>query len=184
MDGAEAYGRFLAGDDGGLEEVIEIYKDSLINFLTQYVRSYEIAEELTEETFITLYVRRPQFAESAKFRTWLYTIARNKALNYLRSAAFRKSVPIIEAACAASFDCPERRLMKQERYRTLYSAIGKLRKNQREMVYLVYFEEMSVSQAAAVLRKTQRQGIAILYRARQNLRDILEREGFDNENYS
>lgn len=185
MDGgAEAYGRFLAGSDSGLEEVIGIYKDSLINFLIQYVRSYDIAEELTEETFIMLYVRRPKFTENAKFRTWLYTIARNKALNYLRSAAFRKNLPIIDTMCVSAFDCPEQRLMKQERYRTLYAAIGKLQKTQREMVYLVYFEEMSVSQAAAVIHKTQRQGIAILYRARQNLKGILEKEGFDNENYS
>lgn len=182
--GADAYTRFLAGDDSGLEELIGIYKDSLIWFLTQYVVSYDIAEELTEEVFVTLYVKRPKFTENAKFRTWLYTIARNKALNYLRSAAFRRNVPLMEAEFAALSGCPEQKLLEQERYRSLYSAMRKLPRNQREMVYLVYFEEMSVAGAAKVIHKTQRQGIAILYRARQNLKNTLEQEGFEYENYS
>lgn len=180
-NGAEAYRRFLAGDDHGLEQVIGLFKDSLIFFLMQYVRSADIAEELTEETFVTLAVRRPSFSESAKFRTWLFTIARNKALNYLRSAAFRKNVPIDEADEVYLSGSPEQRLLEQERYRSLYGAMRRLPVNQREMVILVYFEEMSVSQAAKVIRRTQRQGNSILFRARQNLKAILEKEGFEYE---
>lgn len=85
--GAEAYRRFLAGEDNALEQVIDLYKDSLIFFLMQYVKGMDIAEELTEDTFVALAVKRPLFRENAKFRTWLFTIARNKALNYLHSAA-------------------------------------------------------------------------------------------------
>ena len=90
--GAEAYRRFLAGEDNALEQVIDLYKDSLIFFLMQYVKGMDIAEELTEDTFVALAVKRPLFRENAKFRTWLFTIARNKALNYLHSAAFRRNV--------------------------------------------------------------------------------------------
>ena len=182
--GAEAYRRFLAGDDNGLEQVIEQHKDSLIFFLMQYVRSADIAEELTEDTFVTLAVKRPSFSEGAKFRTWLFTIARNKALNYLKSAAFRKSVPIDEAEEAYLPGSPEQRLLEQERYRSLYGAMSRLPANQREMISLVYFEEMSVRQAAGVIHKTPRQGNSILFRARQNLKAILEKEGFEYENKS
>lgn len=183
-NGAEAYRRFLTGDDYGLEQVIELYKDSLIFFLMQYTKNADIAEELTEDTFVTLAVKRPSFSENAKFRTWLFTIARNKALNYLKSALFRKSVPIDEAEEVYLPDSPEQRLLEQERYRSLYSAMEKLPPNQREMICLVYFEEMSVSQAASIIHKTQRQGNSILFRARQNLKSILEKEGFEYENQS
>lgn len=67
--GADAYRRFLLGDDYGLEQVIGLYKDSLIFFLMQYVKSAVIAEELTEDTFVTLAVKKPLFSENAKFRT-------------------------------------------------------------------------------------------------------------------
>lgn len=183
-NGAEAYRQFLAGDDYGLEQVIELYKDSLIFFLIQYVKRADIAEELTEDTFVTLVVKRPSFSESAKFRTWLFTIARNKALNHLKSAAFRRSVPIDEAEEVYLPGSPEQRLLDQERYRSLYDAMSMLPENQREMISLVYFEEMSVTQAANVIHKTQRQGNSILFRARQNLKAILEKEGFEYENKS
>lgn len=183
-NGAEAYRRFLAGDDYVLEQVIEQNKDSLIFFLVQYVGSADIAEELTEDTFVTLAVKRPSFSEGAKFRTWLFTIARNKALNYLKSAAFRKNVPIDEAEEVYLPGSPEQRLLEQERYRSLYGAMSRLPANQREMISLVYFEEMSVGQAASVIHKTQRQGSSILFRARQSLKAILEKEGFEYENKS
>lgn len=183
-NGADAYRTFLAGDDHGLEQLIELYKDSLIFFLMQYVRSADIAEELTEDTFVALVVKRPSFSENAKFRTWLFTIARNKALNFLHSAAFRKNVPIPEAEEVFLSGSPEQRLLEQERYRSLYDAMNRLPANQREMIYLVYFEDMSVTQAASIIRKTQRQGNSILFRARQNLKAILEKEGFEYENKS
>ncbi len=183
-NGAEAYKRFLAGDDLGLEQVIELHKDSLIFFLMQYVKGADIAEELTEDTFVTLAVKRPSFRENAKFRTWLFTIARNKALNYLHSAAFRKNIPIDEAENVSLPGSPEQRLLEQERYRSLYGAMKRLPANQREMIWLVYFEEMNVTQAAGIIHKTQRQGNSILFRARQNLKTILEKEGFEYENKS
>ncbi len=180
--GAEAYKLFLLGNDYGLERVIDLYKDSLIFFLMQYVKSADIAEELVEDTFVALAVKKPKFSETAQFKTWLFTIARNKALNYLRSAAFRRSVPLEQAEELLAPDCAEQRLLRQERYRALYAAMDKLNENQREMVYLVYFEDMSIAQAAGVIRKTQRQGNTILFRARQKLKEILQKEGFEYEN--
>lgn len=181
-EGTQAYNRFLLGDEYGLEQVIALYKDSLIFFLVQYVKNADIAEELTEDTFVALAVKKPKFTENAKFRTWLFTIARNKALNYLRSSAYKKCVPLEQAEALHLPNCPEQRLLRQERYKALYAAMDRLPKNQREMVYLVYFEDMDVSQAAGVIRKTQRQGINILYRARQKLKAILQEEGFEYEN--
>lgn len=182
--GAEAYRRFLAGEDNALEQVIDLYKDSLIFFLMQYVKGMDIAEELTEDTFVALAVKRPLFRENAKFRTWLFTIARNKALNYLHSAAFRRNVPIDEAEEVFLPGSPEQRLLEQERYLSLYGAMSRLTANQREMIWLVYFEDMSISQAASIIHKTQRQGNSILFRARQSLKAILEKEGFEYENKS
>lgn len=182
--GAEAYRRFLMGDDHGLEQVIDMYKDSLMFFIMQYVRNPSIAEELTEDTFVAIAVRKPKFREDALFRTWLFTIARNKALNYLKSPWHRRRIDLSDIGPVSDFDCPEQRLLQQERYRELYSAIEKLPKNQREMVYLFYFEDMSIIEAAAVIHKSRVQGSSILARARRSLKSILTEEGFDNENIS
>lgn len=184
MSGAEAYRRFLMGDDYGLEQIIGIYKDSLIFFLMQYVKNPSVAEDLTEDTFVAIAVKKPKFHDDASFKTWLFTIARNKALNYLRSPWHRKRVTVEEAFIPTEMDCPEKRLLQEERYRALYSAIKSLPKNQREMVYLFYFEDMSISEAASVIHKSRVQGSSILARARRNLRTILTEEGFGYENIS
>ena len=92
MSGAESYRRFLMGDDYGLEQIIGIYKDSLIFFLMQYVKNPSVAEDLTEDTFVAIAVKKPKFRDDARFKTWLFTIARNKALNYLRSPWHKKRV--------------------------------------------------------------------------------------------
>ena len=74
--------------------------------------------------------------------------------------------------------------MRQERYRALYSAMERLPENQREMIYLVYFEDMKVAAAAKIIRKTSRQASNILSRARKSLKEILEKEGLGYENQS
>ena len=182
--GAEAYMRFIMGDDCGLEQLIEMYKDSLIFFIMQYVKNLTTAEELTEDTFVALAVKKPIFREDARFKTWLFTIARNKALNYLRSPWHRKKIDLEEVFLPPELDCPEKHLLQQESYRSLYSAIDKLPKKQREMILLVYFEWLSVSEAAAVIHKTRVQGSSILARARRSLKTILIKEGFEYENGS
>lgn len=179
--GAAAYKRFLSGDDYGLEQVIGLYKDSLIFFLLQYVKSPDLAEELTEDVFVALAVKKPDFSEEASFKTWLFTIARNKALNCLRSPFLRRRVPIEQAETGAEINCPEKELLRQERFRALYSAMERLPENQRELIYLVYFEDMKVAAAAKIIRKTSRQASNILSRARKSLKEILEKEGFGYE---
>ena len=96
--------------------------------------------------------------------------------NYLYGDSFRST--------SQRLTHQEQRLLEQERYRSLYDAMKRLPANQCEMIYLVYFEDMNVTQAASVIRKTQRQGNSILFRARQNLKAILEKEGFEYENKS
>ena len=81
-NGASSYRRFLEGDDTGIVEIIRDYKDGLMLFLNRYVNNIHIAEELTEETFVRIVTRKPRFVAKYSFKTWLYTIGRNIAINY------------------------------------------------------------------------------------------------------
>jgi RNA polymerase sigma factor (sigma-70 family) len=83
-NGASSYRRFLDGDDNGIVEIIRDYKDGLILFLNRYVHNVHIAEELTEDTFFRIITRKPRFAARYSFKTWLYTIGRNIAINYVK----------------------------------------------------------------------------------------------------
>ena len=60
-NGASSYRRFLAGDKDGLAEVVRIYRDGLTLYLNSLVCNIVIAEELMEDTFVRLYVKKPKF---------------------------------------------------------------------------------------------------------------------------
>ena len=83
-NGASSYRRFLNGDDSGFVELVRDYKDGLIFYLDSFTRNIHIAEELMQETFAKLAIKRPRYTGKASFKTWLYTIARNVALDELR----------------------------------------------------------------------------------------------------
>ena len=69
-------------------------------------------------------------------------------------------------------------LSRAERSRQLYDALDKLNAEYREALYLVYFEEMSYRNAAAVMNKSEGQITKLVYRGKQSLKAILEQEGF------
>lgn len=84
-NGASSYRRFLNGDDEGLTEIVRDYKDGLMLYLNGFVNNISTAEELMEETFFKIITKKPRFREKYSFKTWLYTIGRNVAIDYLRT---------------------------------------------------------------------------------------------------
>ena len=75
-NGASSYRRFLDGDDSGLCEIIRDYKDGLILFLYSVTHNPTLAEELCEDTFVRIAVKKPRFSEKSSFKTWLYATRR------------------------------------------------------------------------------------------------------------
>ena len=93
-NGASSYRRYLDGDDTGLTEIIRDYKDGLTLYINGYVNNIFTAEDLMEETFFKLATKKPRFSGKSSFKTWLYAIARNTALDYLRKNRKVASTPI------------------------------------------------------------------------------------------
>ena len=85
--GAENYARFLSGDEDGFVAIVKAYKDGLLLYINSYVHDIYAAEELTEDTFVKLGIKKPKYKGQAAFKTWLYAIARNLAIDYLRKHA-------------------------------------------------------------------------------------------------
>ncbi|MBP9989027.1 MAG: sigma-70 family RNA polymerase sigma factor, partial [Ruminococcus sp.] len=93
-NGASSYRRFLEGDSNGFVEIVRDYKDGLILYINSFVNNYYVAEELTEDVFVKLGIKKPRFSEKASFKTWLYTIGRNLAIDYLRKQSKRKTISL------------------------------------------------------------------------------------------
>ncbi len=76
-NGAVNYNRFLDGDKDGMTEIIREYKDGLALYLNSFVRNICLAEELMEETFVSLVMKKPKYSGKSSFKTWLFAIGRN-----------------------------------------------------------------------------------------------------------
>lgn len=174
----DSYNRFLQGDASGLAQIICAYKDGLILYLTGFVRDVSLAEELTEETFVKLVLKRPHFSGNAAFKTWLYTIARNVAIDHLRR---KKKGDISAEECKELVDEKaylEREYLQQEQKLQLHAAIEQLKPEYRQVLWLFYFEQFSYKEIAKIMGKNTHNVEMLASRARQALKIILNKEGF------
>lgn len=179
-NGACSYRRFRdEGDENGLAEIIKDYRDGLIFYLNGFVNNIHIAEELAEDTFVLLGTKKPKDKGLGSFKTWLYTIGRNIALNYLKRKACNLEIPID--------DCPELisdeenleiSFIKEEQKILLHRALKKLKPEYHQVLWLLYFENFSNKEIAMLMKKSVHNIETLAYRARNSLKSQLEMEGF------
>lgn len=177
-NGACSYRRFLSGDDDAIVDVIREYKDGLLLYLNGFVRNIDIAEELMCETFFKIMVKKPRFFERSSFKTWLYAIARNEALAYLKKSSKLSDAPIEDYTSLSSDDELEKTYLKEERKIAVHRALTKLNSDYRQVLHLIYFEDFDNAQTAIVMKKSKRQIETLLYRAKKSLKEQLIKEGF------
>lgn len=178
-NGASSYRRFLEGDENGIVEIIRDYKDGLILYLNSFTQNVCIAEELMEETFVRLVVKKPKFSARYSFKTWLYTIGRNVAIDYLRRNS--KSVNMADEEMQnilSKEKSLEYAYIREEEKIVVHRAMSKLNAEYRQALYLMFFEDFSTEQIAAVMKKSKRQIGNLIYRAKMSLKSQLDKEGF------
>jgi len=178
-NGASSYRRFLDGDDNAIAEIVGAYKDGLILYLKGYVHNVFVAEELAEDTFFRLITKKPRFGGNSSFKSFLYAIGRNVAVDYIRHRAKVRQIPLDEAEYAiAAVESLEQTYLREEQKLALNRALTQLPDDYRQVLWLSFFEGFSNKEIAAVMHKNERQVRNLLYRAKQSLKSILEKEGF------
>ena len=178
-NGAESYRRFLQGDDKAFVEIIRDYKDGLILYLNGFVNNILTAEELTEDVFFKLVTKKPRFNEKSSFKTWLYTIGRNTAVDYLRRNSKQKEVSAEEIREIEDERLSlEQSYIKQERLLLIHRTLEKLKPEYKQVLWLVYIEDFSQKETAKIMKKSVHSVETLVYRARLALKAELEKGGF------
>ncbi len=174
----ESYLRYLKGDQTGLRVIVESYWNSMLLFTNSYIHDLSEAEDIAQEALIRLTIKRPRFENSSQLKSYLFKICRNLALNYLKKQKRiqRQSYEIAEQT-NDEIQQVEQRMELAEQKQLLHHAIQQLKQEYREVIYLRYFESLSVREAAVILRCSEKQLTALAYQARQQLKKILEKEG-------
>ena len=147
-------------------------------FINSFVNNLSLAEELMEDVFMELVVKKHNFKEESSFKTYLFKIGRNKAFNVLKKNNRCTYIEDKEIEDEKRF---EDSVIKNEEQKHVHNALKKLPKDYKTVLYLIYFEDMSYNEIENVMRKSNKQIKNLAYRARIALKDILGKEGFSYE---
>ena len=80
----ELYLAFLKNDNEAFTTLVKKYRKVLISFIIKYVKNIEIAEDLAQDTFVYMLINKKEYDFKYTFKTYLYTIAKSRAINYLK----------------------------------------------------------------------------------------------------
>lgn len=180
-NGASSYRRFLEGNNEAIIEIIEEYRPGLQLYLLSLTGNISDAEDMTQETFVKLFTKKPKFKEQASFRTWLYTIGRNITLNFIKRQS-KLSLLGEKEACEEDTKTLEEMYIADENKIIVHRAMEKLRSEYREILWLTYFEDFSNRESAEVLNKNIHSVEMLISRARKALKEQLGKDGFIYEN--
>ena len=176
--GESSYRRFLRGDKVALEELVKQYSDSLVRYAYSLVKDSVIAEEVMEDCFAALFMKAPKLQSDEHVKRYLYRIAHNKSMDYLRR---RRDVSLEEVECVLGAADPLDDIVLKERDRTLYLCMRQLPQQYREVLILTYFEGFRTEDICRILGVRTKQAYNLHARAKIALRELLEKEGMSHE---
>jgi RNA polymerase sigma-70 factor (ECF subfamily) len=175
-DDTELVARMQRRDPQALAELYDRYGRLVYSLILRVVHDTGIAEDLVQETFLRVWNRVGGFdARKGSMGPWLLAVARNRAIDYLRSAGGRErnSVEFEENEHPALFCDMEKDILSSDKARRVKSAIEKLSPNQRQVIELAYFEGLSQTEMAQRMGQPLGTVKTWVRTALKNLRDEL-----------
>jgi len=180
ISGEELYRRFLSGDNGAFQEFVEMYEDELSRYIYSIVRDYHETEHLTIETFSQLVLNRRKFDGKSSIKTYLFAIGKNLSLQLLKKRGREQHLSFEESAKIPTkeHETPHSFLEKEENRHYLHEAMWELKEEYRAVLILLYFEDMSYTQAGRAMNKSEKQVKNLAHRAKAALKKKLTDQGY------
>ena len=177
-NGASSYRRFLDGDESAFDDIVTGLFRKLVFFVDGYVHDIHTAEDIAIDVFSELIAKPHRYNFRVTLKTYLFMLGRSRALDYVKH---RKVINFVELSEAENFpsdsESLEEIVLADERKRIVNAAVSQLSTDMREVIHLIYFEDMTYEQAARVIKKNRKQVDNLLYRAKKELRIILGEDG-------
>jgi RNA polymerase sigma-70 factor (ECF subfamily) len=188
--GAALMQRVRAGDAAAFQRLVELHQRTVLNMIYRYVGNRATAEELAQDVFVRVFRARASYERTAKFETWLYRIVFNVCVNASQYGGRRRTLSIESDGSfqrghgshdgeAMQIDdheagAPLASMEKDEMRERVRDAVLKLPEQQREALLLARFAELPHTEIATQMRTTVEAVKSLLFRARENLRELLK----------
>lgn len=166
--------KFQEGNENCFEELIVKYRATAICFALRYTCDKYIAEDITQESFAYLYVYKDKYDNKYSFKTYLFTIIRNKSIDYYRK--IKREDFQYNFYNLSSLDTPEDIILRDEIKNLVINNINKLNEDYRIALYLIDYEEFSYKEAGTIMKKNLAQIKILIFRARRKLKLLIEQE--------
>ena len=165
-----------AGDLKSFEILVSRYQKKVFGFIYRMVLSVEDARDLTQEVFLSVFRSLGKFRGDAKFSSWLYRIASNKSLDFLKK---NRKLQVIDEEIIATSESPEQVFLQQDKIRHLRSIIARLPDKYRLVLILFHYENFTYRQIANTLDIPEKTVATRIYRAKLILKERLggEKDG-------
>lgn len=184
MNELELIQQLREGDELAFKSLVATYQDMVYNTALGIVQNAEDAEDVAQEVFIQVYRSIDQFKGDARLSTWIYRITTTKALDHIRSRRRKKRFAFITSLFGPNdelvhepvdFQHPGVALDRKEQAALLFQTINQLPDNQKVAFTLHKTEGLSYQEIADVMQLSVSAVESLLFRARQNLRKLLEK---------
>lgn len=181
---AEVMLRVKAGDDSAFDYLVQKYRRPMINFMYRMAHNAAVAEDLAQEVFLRVYRSRSTYQPSAKFTTWLYRIATNLGVNYVRDTRHERpeNTVNLDEPDTETGQTPdladksanvEEEMLRRERLAAIRQKVDALPERQRMAVLMHKYQQMDYRQIAEVLKLSESATKSLLFRAYETLRSEL-----------
>ena len=174
----------IAGREAGFEELVRRYQRPIAAYIYRMVGDYDAALDLTQEVFIKVYNSLSRYRSEFKFSTWIYKIAHNAAIDFLRRHAVRGQALAggvdadrREAVVETRRLTPEQESERKERRSEIETVVQLLPSPYRELIVLRHSQDLSYDEIAEVTGLPLGTVKNRLFRAREAMRDEFVRRG-------
>ena len=171
--------RIAQGDRPAMEALFTRYRVRVFRFVLRMVRNEAIAEELNSDVFLDVWRQAGTFEGRSAVSTWIFSIARFKALTVLQRRPEEKLDDESADAIEDDADDPEVALAKKDKAAVLRQCLEQLSAEHREIVNLVYYHEKSVEEVGKIIGIPQSTVKTRMFYARKQLADLLRVAGVD-----
>lgn len=159
----------------GIERLITEYGDAILRMCYLYLKDYHLAEDAAQETFIKAMRHYDSFNRNSSEKTWLTRIAINCCKNIMRMRWFRLGRGQLEENMQTDVTDPMEHVLERD---SITSAIQRMEVQDRELIILYYYQELSMKEIAQVIGKSENVTIQRVNRARKKLKKILTEAGY------
>ena len=180
MNDAEFLYQLQSGNKDAFAELVKTHRKTVINICYRFLLNKEDAEDVAQEVFVEVHRSIKHFRGDAKLSTWIYRIATSRSLDEIKKQNRKKRISSVGKTLGieqivnlvAGKERPDKTLEEKESFSALMKALNKLPENQRVALTLSKIEGYSDNEVAEIMQTTLTAVDSLIYRAKQNLRNI------------